>query len=53
MSLRRYEKATIVPRHFEQLSAAAQDYGKFMDRNLNKLLLGQLRAPRPPGLTAL
>ncbi len=52
-SLRRYEKSTIALRQVERMGEAAQSYGRLVDRNLNKLLMGQLRAPKPPGVTAV
>ena len=52
-SLRRYEKSTIVLKQVERMGMAALEYGKLVDTKLNKLLLGQMRSPRPPSWPAV
>ena len=52
-SLRRYEKSTIVLKQVERMGTSALEYGKLVDMKLNKLLLRQMRSPRPPSCQAV
>jgi hypothetical protein len=52
-SLRRYEKSTVALREAGRMGASAVAYGHMIDNNLQAMLMGEMRAPAPPGFTPL